>query len=165
MHELFHILALRLCGVKIYSFVGELKGLVIEHEKINSALIELICILSGPIGGIIFSYVCSHISSVISSQWLEICSGVSLILSIFNLLPCKPLDGGRAFHCVVETLFTEKAAERISRAIGIAVGSLLLLISISVLDEGYGYGTTAAGICIVLNLLFEEGIVKKRELR
>ena len=132
----------------------------LEHERINSAPIELFCILSGPVGGIIFSFVCSYLSCVASWQWLELCSAVSLILSVFNLLPCKPLDGGRAFRCIAGMLFDERTADILTFSVGISFGGLLTLLSIFALRGGYGYGGAAAGICILLNLLCEEGIVK-----
>ena len=165
VHELCHVIALRISRVKICSFMVELKGLVIEHEKIKSVWLELFCILAGPMGGIIFSYACSLLALSVASDWLDICSAVSLILSIFNLLPCKPLDGGRALGCVAGLVFKEKTAALLTFMSGIAVGGLLLVLSISALSKGYGYGAAAAAICIILNLLFEEGIVKIAELR
>lgn len=165
IHEFSHIVALRINGVKIFSFQLELKGLVIEHENIDRASIELACILAGPAGGLVFAYFCSMFSRVISSQWFEICSAISLILSIFNLLPCKPLDGGKALGCMTGMIFPPKTSNTVSTVIGLVVSFLFLISGLYVFYCGYGYGVAAAGVCIVINILFEEGIVKINGLR
>ena len=88
VHELGHLAALKIFRVVIFSFSVELRGLVIEHGEIENPFIRLICLLAGPVAGLLFAFFCSALSEKTNMQWLDICAALSLILSIFNLMPC-----------------------------------------------------------------------------
>ena len=164
-HELCHLAAMKVCKVEIHSFRIELTGLVIEHGKMKSPVTELISVLSGPAGGLVFAFACSRVSTVTEIRWLEICAAFSLILSIFNLLPCLPLDGGRAVNCLLQLIADERDADKISRALSYLAALILAACGFLTWSKGYGCGTAIAGCCLLFFNLFEEGIVKRGILR
>lgn len=102
MHELCHWLAVKLCGGRIYSLsigIGgaQMTGSVLSHGK------RLFAILSGPVGGIL---------PVFLGRWFPRLALCCWILSVYNLLPLTPLDGGRA----LQILFQERTFRIIERA-------------------------------------------------
>lgn len=165
VHELGHLAVLKIHRVRIFSFSVELRGLVIEHGAIGSAIGELMCLLAGPTAGIMFAFLCSELSLKVHIQWLDICAALSLILSVFNLLPCVPLDGGKALRCLAEMCFSTATAEITTYITGLIVSLLLALSGLFFMRWGYGYGIAITGLCLLLSILCEEGIVKMPGMR
>lgn len=165
LHELCHLAAMFWFKVDILSFRIEARGFVIEHGKISSFCGELICILAGPFGGLLFSFLCSLLSVTLAFRWLELCAAISLILSVFNLLPCLPLDGGKALRCLLSLFLAEQTVNHALMLTGTAVSLFLAVYGLCFWSNGYGYGTAAAGFLLLFSILFEEGIVKTRALR
>ena len=52
-------------------------------------------------------------------------AGAHLTLCLFNLLPVRPLDGGRALYLAVSWLAGPRAGERAARWVGTMTGALL----------------------------------------
>ena len=98
-------------------------------------------------------------------QWLDICAALSLILSIFNLMPCVPLDGGKALRCLAEIYFSLKTAKIITFTASLAVSFSMILAGVYFMKHGYGYGAAATGICLLFTILCDEGIVKMPGMR
>lgn len=86
VHELGHILALRLCGARVVQLRMELCGLCLVSTALSHVREEFFCALAGPALGLLWAY---------AAPW-PLTSGFSLLLSLYNLLPALPLDGGRA---------------------------------------------------------------------
>lgn len=85
VHELGHILALTITGGKIGSIRFTCMGAEILARQIGSTR-KLLCSLSGPAAGL-------ALSMVFMTAFPELAI-ISLCLSVFNLLPLYPLDGG-----------------------------------------------------------------------
>ena len=88
IHELGHVLALYLCGAEVVQLRVELCGLCLVSTSLSSSREEALCALAGPLAGLLWA--------VASAAHWPICAGFSLLLSLYNLLPALPLDGGRA---------------------------------------------------------------------
>lgn len=88
LHEGFHLLALRLCGARFLQLRIELAGLCLHSTAVSSRGEEVFCTLAGPVGGLLWAGA--------AAPFWPLSAGVSLLLSLFNLLPALPLDGGRA---------------------------------------------------------------------
>lgn len=137
-HELGHLLALRLCGVRIRGFSADLGGAVISRSGALSTAQELLCLAAGPGAGLVYALAASN-----TGGGLLLCSaGMSLALSIFNLLPCPPLDGGR----MTEAAFGPRTAA----ICGLLTASALFLAGFALLISGHGAALFLAGAILLL---------------
>ena len=87
VHELGHILALKLCGARIVQLRVDLCGLCLVSTAVSSTRDEIFCALAGPAAGLLWAH---------TAHFWPLSAGFSLLLSTYNLLPALPLDGGRA---------------------------------------------------------------------
>lgn len=102
VHELFHILALRLLGGRADSLRVGAGGAVLRVEGLSPGR-EVLCALAGPLGSLSLLPLCPRFPR------LALCA---LVQAAFNLLPIRPLDGGRAVCCALALLIGEEAALR-----------------------------------------------------
>ena len=107
IHELFHILALRLLKRRI-RFVEIGFGGVILHTEPMPPHEELICTLAGPLGGL---------SLLFAARWIPMTALCAAFQSLYNLLPIYPSDGGRALRCGAMILLHTDIAERLCNVI------------------------------------------------
>ena len=115
IHELFHVVAVRMLGGRICSVTIAPFGAVIETDGIDG-LREALCALAGPLGSFCLT-LCIRFFPM-----LGVCA---LVQGCFNLLPVYPLDGGRAMLRILER-FIPNQAEKICKCIERAVFFLLL---------------------------------------
>ena len=103
-HEFCHWLAVRLCGGEVYRLEIGLGGADMQCSNMSDGC-RLFAILCGPIGGFLLAGM---------GRWFPRTALCSFFLSLYNLLPLLPLDGGRALHilfrenrwiCVFEKIF------------------------------------------------------------
>lgn len=165
VHELGHFAILKLFGLNITSLKITLMGCVIEHCGTKSNTQKLMCAASGPLAGIVFAFACAHFAEIYSLQLFEIFAGFSLALSLFNLLPCRPLDGAAVVEAVLSYFFSENTVNKVVLMISLICCLLLLYYGFFYIKLGYGYGIIVAGVCLPGFILFEEGIVKIRNMR
>lgn len=100
-HELGHLLALRLLGVRIEGIVLGAFGAVMDTGPMTP-FCEAICALSGPaVNMALFFLLCR--------RW-PAAALVSLLLGCYNLLPVFPLDGGRALRAMLCAMLPQRAA-------------------------------------------------------
>lgn len=116
VHELFHIIAIRIMKIRILSITLDGTGSIIETEPMLP-LQELICALSGPFGGLTVLFLAKFTPEA------AVCA---LIQTTFNLLPYYPLDGGRALHSFAVILKGEQWGEYIAKFVNIVVISIVL---------------------------------------
>ena len=95
IHELCHLIVLKLCGIRVYQIHIRKHGAEIETEAL-SPLQELLCAAAGPAG----SFLC-----LIFKEHFPILALCGLLQGIYNLLPIYPLDGGRIVHAFTVILF------------------------------------------------------------
>ena len=94
VHELSHWIGVKICGGEIYSIVIGIGG----AEMVCSAMPwkkQLFAILCGPLGGLL---------PMLFAYWMPYVAVSCCLLTIYNLLPLRCLDGGK----VVETLIGTK---------------------------------------------------------
>ena len=126
VHELAHIIALRFFGLKVKSVRAELTGLCIDYCGFAEPVAHIAAAFAGPAGGFIYAYAASLIARETGCAWMELSAGISLLLSVFNLLPVLPLDGGRILLGLMAMLLGTQAGERITCRISFAITSVLL---------------------------------------
>lgn len=94
IHEVCHLLAVRLCGGEVFCIKVGITGAEIKSSSMEKKG-RLFAVLSGPLGGLLL---------LAFAKWIPRIAICSWFLSIYNLLPLLPLDGGRA----IEILFGDK---------------------------------------------------------
>lgn len=137
-HELGHVAALRLCGSSIRGFRADLGGLLIIPDSGLSPGSELFCLAAGPFSGLLYAFFASC-----SSSGLLLCSsGMSLALSLFNLLPCPPLDGGG----ITTAIF----GPGVARCCGLLTALLLFISGFALCVGGQGAALFLAGAILLV---------------
>lgn len=129
LHEMGHLLALRLFGVCVNEIHFTVFGAEIRADtRFLPYWKDVICTLAGP-GVNIFS---ALILSRIAGDYLL--AGANLLQGAFNLLPLTGLDGARSLHLLISWLLDPVRADRICRVVEsscvlmIAVWSLYLVL-------------------------------------
>ena len=130
VHELSHIIALRLSGLKVKSIRAELTGLCIDYCGFAEPVAHIAAAFAGPAGGFIYAYAASLIARETGCAWMELSAGISLLLSAFNLLPVLPLDGGRILLGLMTMILGVQAGERIAYRISFAMTAVLLAVCV-----------------------------------
>ena len=139
LHEAGHLLALyllggRAAGVRITVFGAELR----TDAAHLSYPAELAVTLAGPAANLACGLLLARLGA-----WTA--AGAHLSLCAFNLLPVRPLDGGRALELLVSALAGPAAGERIARRAG-ALTALALGLGAVVADgPDRGQPVAAAG--------------------
>ena len=150
-HELGHILALRLLGLKICRFRIELKGLCMEYRGYAVGLGHALAAAAGPAMGLLYALAASLLAARYNSAWLELTAGVSLLLSACNLLPALPLDGGSILDHLAAALFGERAAARVTDLTALVVGTTLLILGAYLMFRGFGLALELAAVWLLLS--------------
>ena len=120
VHELCHILCVKFCGGTVDSVSFSANGC----EICCSALPywnQILCILAGPLGSLSLM----SVSGVF--QKIAVCG---LIHGVYNLLPVRPLDGGRLLDLVLYRICPSHADGMLKLIqIGTLTGILLLSLA------------------------------------
>lgn len=91
VHELGHFLLLKMGGMRLRSISLGLFGLEMDYYGLLGGVHGFLSILAGPAFGLAYALV----AACIPGEYWSLSAGLSLALSVFNLLPVLPLDGGR----------------------------------------------------------------------
>lgn len=102
-HELFHYLAIRLCGGESYHMCISFGGAVISCSELTNGK-YLIALLSGPLGGLLLMFLGRLFPRLALCSW---------VLSLYNLLPLLPLDGGQALRLLIKNNKIFYAVEKV----------------------------------------------------
>ncbi|MBE7004551.1 MAG: hypothetical protein E7425_09780 [Ruminococcaceae bacterium] len=126
MHELGHLLALRLLGASVEGLrLGGFGAEIRARTHRLSYFRELLAVLAGPAvnllaAPLIASYAVRH-----GWDWGCLFAGAHVVLGVYNLLPIPPLDGARALYLVTAYCFDPYAADRAVAAVGLVCSCVL----------------------------------------
>lgn len=129
-----------------------------------TVLQTLLCAASGPALGLLYAYLASYISSFILPDFFSLSAGLSLALSFFNALPVAPLDGASMLRSLC-LLLKIGDPSKVIFASGISICTGMFALGMYLIKLGMGYGLIVMAIVLMLGTLFEEGIVKRGDLR
>jgi stage IV sporulation protein FB len=150
IHELGHILMMKILGVKISTIEFYLLGIKISKSKAqiipyNREFIILIV-------GIVLNLIISAFMLLIGNSYLQTFGMVNAAIAIFNLLPFKMFDGGQIKELLIErycssseTLFKIKTSVKFITIIIISAVCVFLLIKENI----------TAAFALLFFLLFE----------
>lgn len=118
-HELGHLVVLKVCGARVRCLHLSVLGAVMEVSGSMSYPRELAAVLAGPGANLLAAL-------VLGRMGLPTVAGAHGVLCAFNLLPVRPLDGGRALYLLLCWAAGPQRAEPVCRWIGLAAASAVL---------------------------------------
>lgn len=164
-HECGHLIMLRIFGLYPRMLLIQTGGFLIDYAGELSGINGILCAVAGSFFGILFSLLCSHVGNMFEWEFMYICSGVSLLLSVFNMLPAIPLDGAIVLKLLFQIWIPVNLTEKIVVLSSCIVTAAFLFVGIFMWKQGYGIGLIIMAVLMLLHLLSQEGIVKKLNMR
>lgn len=164
VHEMGHIAAIKILGLHIKSFRAELKGFCIDYYGYTGAYGHILIAASGPAAGFIYSAAASSCAKIYDDSFLALSAGTSLLLSVFNLLPVMPLDGGRISAQLLSVIFGESHGSAIAEHISTAVSMLIMAAGLYLMFKNKGIALLVSSIWLLFYQENAKGIVKRREI-
>ncbi len=119
VHELGHFLVLRGEGLRLRRISLGVFGLEMDYWGELCGVGGAAAIAAGPLFGIFYAALCLFLPF----EFCRLSGEVSLFLSLFNLLPVMPLDGGRLLE-----LYVGERAIMISRVISLGLAAVGLFL-------------------------------------
>ena len=122
VHEAGHWLLLRLLGARVLSLRLSALGAVLETDSGRLSYGgELAAVLAGPAANLLAALA---LTAPGRDEFLA-AAGANVVLCVFNLLPVRPLDGGRALFLLSSWLAGPAAGEAVSRWAGTLTAAAL----------------------------------------
>ncbi|MBR4726352.1 MAG: hypothetical protein IK080_00500 [Clostridia bacterium] len=117
LHEAGHLLCLLALGEKPRSLTFSYYGVRLERSPCAAwqGVRELAVYASGPAVNLLAALGFRLLSLRLPGARLA--ADVSVLLGLFNLLPCRPLDGGNLLHCLASQRLPPAACDRLSRCV------------------------------------------------
>ena len=161
LHEMGHLAAVYLLGGEIASFRitpfgGELR---LRHPERLSYGRELLAVLAGPMVNLLCALVLARFAAYTLS-------GIHMTLALFNLLPLRLLDGGRALELLLSWRFQPILAGRVLHTLScLCLGVLLMLCAALQSIAGLQLPLLVLQAWFILCWCLETGIVKQGQTR
>ena len=145
-HEFGHVAALYAFGARPARLRASLSGFALDYAGTLTDGQRALTALAGPAAGAGFAALCALFGSrADGSFWLS-CAGIGVVLTIFNLLPAAPLDGGICAVFALSCLIGAEYARIVIRILTGAVIALLLCAGVFCLRSGDGAALFFSGV-------------------
>lgn len=146
LHELAHYAVLRLCGVRTarFTLTGLGASLYVPELHRLSYGAELLSAAAGPLMNLLLWV----LLSLTGREELTLFAGAQMVLGVLNLLPVRPMDGGRILWLATAYLTEPYTADRVAAAVGLAASSALLALCLWLVL------TTGSGLFLLLGALW-----------
>ena len=122
IHEVGHWIPLRLCRMPIRCVTFGVFGLCIDYGGRLEGRRAQFCVGGGPAAGLVYALA----ACALGGEFWRMSGALSFLLSIFNLLPVLPLDGGRLVAALTDTRFAGKLS-RIAAVLLALSGAVIAL--------------------------------------
>lgn len=159
VHEAAHWLALRLAGGQIQALRLTAVGaeMKIQDRALLSYPAELLAVLAGPAANLLLAIGAAQAGRLLELVPLYTLSGVSFVLSLFNLLPAVPLDGGRAVFLLLSWMGLPWLAERVERTLSLVTAAAVTAAGGALLYCGGGFTLLIVGFWLLAGTLGRYG--------
>lgn len=146
LHELAHYAVLRLCGVRTarFTLTGLGASLYVPELHRLSYGAELLSAAAGPLMNLLLWV----LLSLTGREELTLFAGAQMVLGVLNLLPVRPMDGGRILWLATAYLTEPYTADHVAAAVGLAASSALLALCLWLVL------TTGSGLFLLLGALW-----------
>ena len=122
VHEAGHYLALRLLGGRVTKLRLTLFGAEMETDNHHVSYGgEVLAALAGPFANLIWAWLLVKTGDGTQPELV----GANITLALFNLLPIRPLDGGRALGQLTAWVLGPTAGETVCRCGAAVFGTAL----------------------------------------
>lgn len=155
VHELGHVLCLRVLGLNIRALSVGGGGLCIDYCGQCTAAAHILSAAAGPAAGLAYAYLCSYLGLKLHVSWFRLTAGMSLILSLYNLLPVLPLDGGRIFATLCSVFLGDYRGGVLSGVIAVLVLLLLFAFGLWLFVNSFGAGVMLAAVYLTASMMRE----------
>ena len=112
-HEGGHLIVLKLCGAEVRRLRLSVLGAVMEVRGTMGYGQELLAVLAGPLFNLLAA-------AILGQMGYTAAAGANGVLCLFNLLPVRPLDGGRAMYLLLSWIAGPGTAEWGCRCVGVS---------------------------------------------
>ncbi len=169
LHELGHILAARLCGVRLGGLRVNLFGARLGLCGMISYRHELLVAAAGPLVNLVSAAIlltpvlrdgeAALAAYVADGGTAAVFAVASLGLAAINLLPVRSLDGGRILRCVIAPHLGERIADGVTAAgTALCLGALWCFSVYALLRVGEMLSLFGFSLCLILRMVGgEEG--------
>lgn len=161
VHELGHAAAIKLCGGKVKRLSFDSSGLCMTGAGTYSTGGEMFILLAGPVAGLALAFACSKLGNDSANDFFLRTAGISFALTIYNMLPALPLDGGRALNILLHCFMCAEKAESAMHGISLMTAFLLAAAGVYASGTQLGIALLAAAFWILIEQI---AIVKSMRL-
>ena len=146
LHELAHYAMLRLFGIRAacFTLTGLGASLYVPELHRLSYGAELLSAAAGPLMNLLLWV----LLSLTARDELSLFAGAQMVLGVLNLLPVRPMDGGRILWLLTAYLTEPYTADRVAAAVGLAASSALFLLCLWLVT------ITGSGLFLLLGALW-----------
>lgn len=130
LHECGHLAALRFFHVPVEGLRLTALGAVLYADGARRLSYgrELLVTLAGPAANLL----CALPAGAFARNWeaLYVFAGANVVLCAYNLLPIRPLDGGRALYLAAAFFFGPMVGDAVAAVVGTACALALLVLGV-----------------------------------
>lgn len=142
-HELGHIAAIGMTGGKVLNTTSSGVGAKIGYSSNGlSRRREILVYLAGPCAGAIAGMIGNYFGFFGFAQ-------LSFFMSLLNLLPALPLDGG----CILATVLPYDKSRTVLVISGVCIGFVLCILGLYFVATGKNFTVFASGIGVFAGLM------------
>ena len=165
VHELGHLAAILALGLWVEGIRASLGGFTINYGGDTSPAGQALIAAAGPAAGLGFAWLASRLGLEFGVEWLCLSAGMSLLLSLFNLLPVPPLDGGQLCAALACAALGESRGKRVCACLALAASACTAALGASQLLRGRGMALLLLGLWLFGGTLWSQGLVKTGKIR